>query len=84
MKEVVTLRQKMQSYLTNDDCVYKKAVDTKKCVIKREMKFEDYKKCRQSNKTILRSQQSFRSEFHKVFKEKINKTAFSANDDKRI
>lgn len=48
------------------------------------MKFEDYKKCLQSNKTILRSQQSFRSEFHKVFKEKINKTAFSANDDKRI
>ena len=28
---------------------------TKKYVIKREIKFEHYKKCLQSNKTILRS-----------------------------
>ena len=37
-----------------------------------------------NNKLILKSQQKFRSEKHNVFTEKVNKTALSANDDKRI
>ena len=41
IKEVVTLRPKMYSYLTDDDHVGKKAKSTKKCVLKQEMKLED-------------------------------------------
>ena len=31
-----------------------------------------------------KSQQSFRSELHNLFKETVNKILFSANDDKRL
>ena len=36
-----------------------------------------------NNKLILKSQQRFKSERHYVFTEDINKTALSANNDKR-
>ena len=41
MKKFVGLRAKTCSYNDED----KKAKDTKKCVIKRKLKFKDYKKC---------------------------------------
>ena len=53
-----------------------KAKGTKKCVIKKMLKFEDYKKCL--------SQQRFKSENHEVYTKNINKIALSSNDDKRI
>ena len=43
--EFVTLRPKTYSYLTDDCKEDKKAKGTKKCVIKRMIKFNDYKKC---------------------------------------
>ena len=36
------------------------------------------------NKVLLRSQQRFRSDHHKVYTEEVNKIALSSNDDKRI
>ena len=33
---------------------------------------------------IIKSQQRFRSDHHKVYTEEINKIALSSNDDKRI
>ena len=36
------------------------------------------------NKTILKTQQTFKSESHNVFNEVINKTALSTNDDQRM
>ena len=41
MTEFVTLRPKTYSYLTDDCEEYKKAKRTKKCVIKRRLKFND-------------------------------------------
>ena len=43
--EFVTLRPKTYSYLTDDGKEDKKAKGTKKCVIKKMIKFNDYKKC---------------------------------------
>ena len=60
----------------------KKAKGTKKCVIKRRLKFNDYKDCLLNNETILKSQQRFKSEKHDVYTEGINKIALSSNDDK--
>ena len=37
-----------------------------------------------NNKTILKSQQRFRSEARNVYMEKANKIAFSENEDKRL
>ena len=39
------LRAKTYSYLTDEDSEDKKAKDTKKCVRKRKLKFENYSKC---------------------------------------
>ena len=48
-KEFEVLRPKTYRYLTDDDCVDKKVKNAKKCVIKREITFEDYKKCLENN-----------------------------------
>ena len=84
MTEFITLRPKAYTYLTDDGKVDKKAKGTKKCVIKRKIKFDDYKKCLLNGEVILKSQQIFRSKGHDVYTENINKIALSSNDDKRI
>ena len=61
-----------------------KAKGTKKCVIKRMIKVDDYKKCQLNGEVILKLQQRFRSKGHDVYAENINKIALSNNDDKRI
>ena len=74
----------MEGYLTIDECVDKKAKTTKNCVIKWEIKFQDYKKFLEKNKTILKSQQRFRGDAHSVFIENVNRIALIAKYDKRI
>ena len=80
----VTLRPKTYSYLTNDGKGDKKAKETKKCVIKKMIKFNNYKKCLLNDEVILKSQQRCISKKHDVYTENINKIALSNGDDKRI
>ena len=80
----VTLSPKTYSFLTDDGKEDKKAKGTKKCIIKKMIKFNDYKKCLLDDKVILKSQQRFISKKHDVYTENINKIALSNNDDKRI
>ena len=82
--EFVTLRPKTYSFLTDDSKEDKKAKGTKKCVIKKMIKFNDYKKCLLHDEVILKPQQRFISKKHYVYTENINKIALSNNDDKRI
>ena len=82
--EFVALRPKTYSYLTDDCKEDKKAKGTKKYVIKRMIKFDDYKNCLLNGEVILKSQQRFISKGHDVYTENINKIALSSNDDKRI
>ena len=84
MKEFVGLRAKTYAYLMDDDTEHKKAKGIKKCVIKREVMVKIYTDCLVNNKTILKSQQRFKSDCHNVSTEKINKIALSINDDKRL
>ena len=84
MTEFITLRAKAYTYLTDDSKEDKKAKGTKKCVIKRMIKFDDYKRCLLNGEVILKSQQRFRSKGHDVYTANINKIALSSNDDKRI
>ena len=83
-KEFVALRPKKYSYLMEDNSEHKKAKGTKKCVIKRNAKFNDYKNCLSNNKIRLKSQQRFKSEVHNLYTEEINKISLSSNDDKRL
>ena len=45
MKEFCSLRAKKYSYLVDDNSEVKKSERTKKCVIKPELMFENYKDC---------------------------------------
>ena len=45
MKEFIALRTKTYSYLIDNKDEDKTAKGTKKCVMKRKLKFEDYKYC---------------------------------------
>ena len=82
--EFVTLRPKTYSYLTEYDKEDKKAKGTKKCIIKKMIKFNDYKKCLLNDEVIFKSQERFISKKHDVYTENINKISLSNKDDKRI
>ena len=82
--EFATLRPKTYSFLTDDGKEDKKAKGTKKCEIKKMIKFNDYKKFLLNDEVIFKSQQRFISKNHDVYTENINKIALSSNDDKRI
>ena len=84
MKEFFGLRAKTYAYLMDDDSEHKKAKGTKKCVIKREIMPKNYKDCLFNDRTIVKSQQRFESDYHSVYTEQINKVALSSNDDKRL
>ena len=57
--EFVALRHKTYSYMTDEFIEMKKAKGTKNCVIKKMLKFEDYKKCLLDNEPMLKSQQRY-------------------------
>ena len=82
--EFVTLRPKTYSFLTDDGKEDKKAKGTKKCVVKKLIRFNDYKKCLLNDEVMLKPQQRFISKKHDVYTENINTIALSNNDDKRI
>ena len=80
----VTLRPKTYSHLINNCKEDKKTKGTKKCIIKRMIKLNDYKNCLLKDEVILKSQQRIISKKHDVYTENINKISLYNNDDKRI
>ena len=67
------MRPKTYSYLTDDWKENKRVKGTKKCVIKRMIKFDDHKKFLLNDEIVLKSQQKFKSKGHNVHTENINK-----------
>ena len=82
--EVVSIRPKAYTYLTDDGIEHERAKGTKKCVINWEIMFKNYADCLLNNKNVYRSQQRFKSDYHKVYTEELNKIVLSSNDDKRL
>ena len=78
------LRAKAYACKLDDDTEMKKAKSTKKCIVKREITFKNYADTLLNDEVIIRSQQRFRSDHHRVYTEEVNKIALSSNDDKRI
>ena len=72
MTEFVALRAKTYAYIKKDGSERKKAKGTKKCIIKRRLTFENYRKSLFNNKKIMRSQLRFKSDHHKLYTEKVN------------
>ena len=73
--EFIALRPKTYSYLTDNDKIDKKAKGRKKCIIKKMIKFGDYKKCLLNDKVILKTQQKFISTKHDIYTEDVNKNS---------
>ena len=84
MTEFCALRAKSYAFKLDDDTEMKKAKGTKKCIVKREITFKNYVDALFNDEVIIRSQQRFRSDYHRVYTEQVNKIALSINDDKRI
>ena len=59
----------------------KKLKEQQKRVIKRELIFENYKDCLFNGEAILKSQQRFKSDRHKVYTEEVNKITLSSDDE---
>ena len=83
MKEFVSLRPKMYSYRVGNS-EPKKCKGIKKCIVKKTISFDDYKKCLFSGERSHGSQLLFRSRKHEVKTLEVNKQALSREDDKRI
>ena len=84
MTEFCALRAKAYAYKLDDDTEMKKAKGTKKCIVKREITFKNFADALFNDEVIIRSQQRFRSDHHRVCTGEVNKIALSSNDDKRI
>ena len=92
MTEFCALKAKAYSFLIDDysdgdyeknKIINKNIKGTKKCIIKGELMFKNYADALFNDEVIIKSQQQFRSDHHKVYTE-VNKMALSRNDDKRI
>ena len=68
----------------DDDSDKKKAKGTKKAVIKCLIMYENYIDSLYNGMVILRSQQRFKSDHHKLYTEEVSKVALRSNDDKRL
>ena len=84
MIEFCALRAKTYAYRLDDDTEKKKAKGTKKCSVKREITLKNYMDSLFNDEVIIKLQQRFRSDHHRVYTEEVNKIALSSNDDKRL
>ena len=66
MKEFIGLRPKTYSYKIGEKDEPKKCKGIKKCVVKKTISFEDYKRCLFKGRVIHRRQLLFRSSKHKI------------------
>ena len=71
-QEFVRLRSKTYCYLIDNDSEDKKAKVTKKCVIKRKLKIEDYKNCLEATQLENKINHLERNEIYINFKRSIN------------
>ena len=69
MTEFCALRAKTYAYLMEDGNEHKKAKGTKKCIMKREITFKNYKDSLFNDEIIIKSQQRFRGDHHRVYTE---------------
>ncbi len=82
--EFVGLKAKSYSIEMADGKAEKKCKGVKKYVVKNHITHEDYKESLFSGESQLRAMNTIRSRKHNVGSERVNKTALSADDDKRI
>ena len=73
----------MYSYVKENNKEVKTAKGNKKCVVKNNIKHEDYKKTLFNKLQIHHKMKTIRSEKHQLGSYEINKVSLSCFDDKR-
>ena len=86
MTEFVALRAKLYAYKQLD---IKKPEDKrckgiKKCVVKKMLTFDDYKKCLDDGENVCREQILFQNKDYEVCTNKANKIALNRNNNKTL
>jgi len=81
--ELVGLKSKMYSYLTDDGKNCKTAKGVKKNVMKNEIKHSDYLNVISKKETMHHQMRSIRSVLHQISSYHLNKILLSPFDDKR-
>jgi len=81
--EFIGLRSKMYSYIKEKNQCGKTAKGTKKAVIKKEIKHEDYKSTLFNNKQMYHQIKTLRSMNHQLASYELHKISLSCFDDKR-
>ena len=84
MSEYVAIASKVYAYASDNDKEHKRVKGIKKDVRKKVLKFQHYMNDSLLNKTLMNTQQRFKSDQHMITKEEINKISLSRKDDKRI
>ena len=81
--EYVGLRPKMYSILKGDSKEIRKAKGVKKCVVKHQIRHEQYKETLFERKTFRHGMNMLRSERHQMYGIRVNKVSLSPFDSKR-
>ena len=82
INEFILLRSKMYSYLQDSNECGKTAEGTKNNVIKKDIKYENYKDILFNNKQVYHEMKTTQSQRHQLGSYKINKISLSCFNDK--
>ena len=81
LTEFPALRPKLYAYKKLDNKEDKRCKGIKKCVVKKEITFGDYKDCLKTGVEECRSQMLIQNKKHVLFTGEVNRTASSGDDD---
>ena len=82
IEKFVGLRSKLYSFKIGNE-EEKKCKGVKKCIVKKQITFNDYVKCLYTEEPQYRSMNVIRSYNHNMYSETVNKKALDCFDDKR-
>ena len=84
MSEFVSLASKVYPYVCDNDKIDKRVKGIKRSLRGKVLKFQNYIDALLLNKTIIAKQQRYKSDYHTITIEEINKIALSRKDANRI
>ena len=84
MSGFCALKAKTYAHKLDDDTECKKAKGTKKCIVKRHIIFDNYLDILFETTRILKSQYTFKSDYHTQYTHKLNKIALNFFHDEKI
>lgn len=83
MTDFVGLLPKLYAYKMDNGATTKRAKEVAKTTIKRNITFDDYKRCLDTQQEVYKSMHIIRSHLDQIYNQEINKVALSAKDTKR-